>query len=277
MIENISSVSISLFKMSDSDSDYIDVHEEAKSSDEDECVDSQDNNPRKPGVRGRDILWVELSRYADKASYEQSGFYEDIKTCFTLRKGRESEFSDSEHYTCKYARKRGFFACPLQYKIHFLSTSEEVVVLSNTRCHVHKEDLEYQRDGPNIHWTQQQTEIVMTGVKNEASAKVIKRNLQESNLFASGNFPTTSQLNAKIAYCRSIIRRTIEIFDTHQLREKIQEHLEIPDDELDSYIVYHHVDDENPNEDPHFCIIWTSKKLTARISSDLVQDDTTYI
>ena len=107
------------------------------------------------------------------------------------------------------------------------STSEEVVVLSNTRCHVHKEDLEYQRDGPNIHWTQQQTKIVMTGVKNEASAKVIKRNLQESNLFASGNFPTTSQPNAKIAYCRSIIRRTIEIFDTHQLchwLRNLQEH-----------------------------------------------------
>ena len=52
--------------------------------------------------------------------------------------------------------------------------------------------------------------------------------------------------------------------------------MEIPEDELESYIVYHHVDDENPNEDPHFCIIWTSKKLTARISSDLVQDDATY-
>ena len=116
----------------------------------------------------------------------------------------------------------------------------------------------------------------MTGVKNEASAKVIKRNLQDSNLFVDSNFPTTSQLNAKIAYCRSIIRRSIEIFDTHQLRQKIAEKLDIPSDEKESYIAYHHVDDEDESGDPHFCIIWTSRRLSARIAEEFTQDDATY-
>ena len=67
-------------------------------------------------------------------------------------------------------------------------------MLSNTSCRVHKENLEYHKDGQNFHWTAQQTVIVMTGVKKEASSKVIKRNLQDSNLFPPEQFPTTSQL-----------------------------------------------------------------------------------
>jgi len=262
--------------MSDSDSDYIDIHENDKDS---ESSDSEKDTalPEKSSKgRGKDIQWIEIARYASKSSYEDSGYFHDIKKYFTMRKGRESEFSDTEHFTCKFSRKRGFLVCPLQYKIHFLSTSEEVVVMTNTKSHVLKENSEYVKEGPNFHWTSQQTDIVMTGVKNEASAKVIKRNLQDSSLFVDSNFPTTSQLNAKIAYCRSIIRRSIEIFDTHQLRQKIAEKLDIPSDEKESYIAYHHVDDEDESGDPHFCIIWTSRRLSASIAEDFTQDDATY-
>ena len=64
--------------------------------------------------------------------------------------------------------------------------------------------------------------------------------------------------------------------DTHQLREKIGEKLGVPVDETESYIAYHHVDDEDSDVDPNFSIIWTSKKLLARIGDELNQDDATY-
>ena len=85
-------------------------------------------------------------------------------------------------------------------------------------------------------------------------------------MFSEEIFPSASQINAKIAYCRSVLRKTIEIFDTHQMREKVAEKLEVPENDIESYIAYHHIDDEDDSKDPHFCIIWMSKKL----------DDATY-
>ena len=72
------------------------------------------------------------------------------------------------------------------------------------------------------------------------------------------------------------MRKSIDIFDTHQLREKIAEKLEVPVEDTASYIAYHHIDDEEEMREPHFCIIWTSKKLLARIGEELTQDDATY-
>ena len=261
--------------MSDSDDDYIDIGEV------DDIVDDVEGNesevPEKNGIgRGKDIEWVEIARFKDKAAFETSHYFLDIKKYFTLRQGRESWYSDSEHYTCKFARKRSFVKCPLQYKVHFMTTSEEVMLQSNTRSHIHQEVTNYDTIGPNRHWTIEQTEIVMNTLRNDGSAKTIERNLRDANVFSEENFPTQVQLNTKIQHCRSIIRKTIQIFDTHQLRQKIEEKLGVPTDDTESYIAYNHVDDENEVEDPHFSIIWTSNKLIARISDDMTQDDATY-
>ena len=59
-------------------------------------------------------------------------------------------------------------------------------------------------------------------------------------------------------------------------KPKIAKKLEVPDDDTESYIVYHHIDDEQELKEPQFCIIWTSKKLSARIGGELTQDDATY-
>ena len=261
--------------MSDSDDDYIDIGEV------DDIVDDVEGNesevPEKNGIgRGKDIEWVEIARFKDKAAFETSHYFLDIKKYFTLRQGRESWYSDSEHYTCKFARKRSFVKCPLQYKVHFMTTSEEVMLQSNTRSRIHQEVTNYDTIGPNRHWTIEQTEIVMNTLRNDGSAKTIERNLRDANVFSEENFPTQVQLNTKIQHCRSIIRKTIQIFDTHQLRQKIEEKLGVPTDDTESYIAYNHVDDENEVEDPHFSIIWTSNKLIARISDDMTQDDATY-
>lgn len=260
--------------MSDNDSDYVDVGENVLLDDRNENVEIV---PRTGGKgRGRDIDWFEVEKYNDKAGFENSAFFLDIKKNFTLRRNKETEYSDSEHYTCKYARKRGYMICPLQYKVHYLTTSTEIRVMSNGMSHVHQDDTSYATTGPNLTWSRKQTDIVMDALKYDGSAKSVTRALKDANVFSDGNFPSASQINAKIAYCRSVLRKSIEIFDTHQLREKIAEKLEVPDDDTESYIAYYHIDDEGEVKDPHFCIIWTSKKLLARIGEELTQDDATY-
>ena len=262
--------------MSDSDSDYFDIGESDDVRDDDDIERVEPAADRSGKGRGKDIEWLEVARYTGKVTYENSAFYLDIKKNFTMRKSRETDFSDNEHFTCKYSRKRGFKVCPLQYKVDFLTTSNDIIVMSNTRCHVHQEDTDYATNGPNLHWTQQQTAIVMEALKHDGTAKTVTRQLKDGNVFSEGNFPSASQINAKIAYCKSVLRKTIEIFDTHQMREKVAENLEVPQNDIESYIAYHHIDDEDDAKDPHFCIIWTSKKLYSRIHEDFTQDDATY-
>ena len=57
-----------------------------------------------------------MARFNDKAENENFVFYLDIRKYFTPLK------------------------CPIQYKVHFLTTSDEVLVEGNTRHHIHKED-----------------------------------------------------------------------------------------------------------------------------------------
>ena len=116
----------------------------------------------------------------------------------------------------------------------------------------------------------------MMVVKNEAAPKVIFRNLQDANVFPEGKFPERSQLNVKIRHCRNIIRRTVQILDTHELRQMVQQKLTIPEDELESYIAFEEILDEEDDQEPKFNIIWTSKKLLARVGNQMTQDDATY-
>ena len=84
------------------------------------------------------------------------------------------------------------------------------------------------------------------------------------------------EFNINIAHVRKQLHGSSQIFDTHQLREKIHEFSEIPDDDLKGYIVCSEVHYEDEDADPRFNIIWTSKKLMNRISDDFIQDDATY-
>ena len=61
------------------------------------------------------------------------------------------------------------------------------------------EDTEYSNAEPNLVWNVAQTDIVMQGVKNEASTKAIMRNLKDGNVFAEGKFPTRSSSLLKFA------------------------------------------------------------------------------
>jgi hypothetical protein len=258
----------------DSDSDYIDIAEEPLA---DEDVTEEEGTRRTGRGRGKDIDWIEIARFANNAEYKESEYYKDIEKNFTMRKARETFYADTEHFTCKFARKRNYLKCPIEYKICFMTTLEEVVVTTNCRTHVHKIDDEYQNTGPNLVWTEAQTNIVMRLCKIESSTnRTILRVLQDENAFPEGKLPTSRQLTVKVRHCRSIIRRNVQIFDTHELREKISENNQVPVEDTEGYIAHSEVHDEEDDVEPRFLIIWTSRKLKARINQSLTQDDATY-
>ena len=119
--------------------------------------------------------------------------------------------------------------------------------------------------------------MIVQGVTNEAKPKVIRRNMENANLFSDGRVRTSLELSNKIAHVRKQVHGVNQIFDTHLLREKIAEHSEVPeDDDTKAYIAASQIEDEDENEEPRFNIVWTSNKLMKRISNDLVQDDATY-
>ena len=81
--------------MSDSDSDYFDIGENDGTMVDDDIDDVEPAPGRLGKGRGKDIEWVEVARYTGKSTYENSAFFLDIKKNFTMRRGRETDF------TCK--------------------------------------------------------------------------------------------------------------------------------------------------------------------------------
>jgi hypothetical protein len=269
--------------MSDSDSDYCDVgvddfEETSNIVDNIENVRKKKTNENGKNVRGKDIKWLTVKTFENVSEYENSDLFKEIKTNFTLQRSRDPDYADTETFICKFSRKVGYLPCPLKYKIDFLSNCDDVLATSNDILgkHIHDIDPDHANSGQTFRWTSAQTEMIMQGVLNEASPTVILRNLENAQLLEDGNCPSKQQLNNKIQHCRHTLNKTKQIFTTHDLREKIKEKLEVPEDDTDAYIAFHEVLDENEDEEPRFTIIWTSKRLLERTSSQLTQDDATY-
>ena len=53
-----------------------------------------------------------------------------------------------------------------------------------------------------------------------------------------GKTPTVQQLNKKNAHVKVLHNRTEQIFTTHDLRLKIEENIDLPDDEKDAYLAF---------------------------------------
>ena len=111
----------------DSDSDdYCDIAEEVI---EDDIVDThQEPVNNNNGHRGADIEWLEMARFETSEMYKDSEYFKDTEDFFTMRRARETFHADTEHFTCKYSRKKGFVKFAKEYKIFYFTTSEEVAV-----------------------------------------------------------------------------------------------------------------------------------------------------
>ena len=86
------------------------------------------------------------------------------------------------------------------------------------------------------------------------TAKVIMCNLRQANIFDGRPEPSMIQLYNKIANVKRVVYKTRDIFTTHDLRQKIAQHLDVPESELEAFIPFSEVlDDEE--EDPRFTVI----------------------
>ena len=83
-------------------------------------------------------------------------------------------------------------------------------------------------------------------------------------------------MNNKIAHIRISLNKSQQIFTTHDLREKIKEHLDITEDDNTAYIADYEVIDDDETKEPRFTVICTSRRMLARTSNNMTQDDATY-
>ena len=66
--------------MSDSDDDYIDIGEVEVENDVEESESGVQE--KSSNGRGKDIEWIEMARFKDKAAYETSLYFLDIRGVF---------------------------------------------------------------------------------------------------------------------------------------------------------------------------------------------------
>ena len=85
------------------------------------------------------------------------------------------------------------------------------------------------------------------------------------------------QLYNKITSVKKVLNKTRDILTTHDLRQMVGQHLDVPQSDLEAQIPFFEVLDEEDDEEPRFTVIITAKKLMDRLDSDRVlQVDATY-
>ena len=88
----------------------------------------------------------------------------------------------------------------------------------------HIRDADYIDKSVGHRWSRQATDIIVTGIKNGAVPKVIQRNLREAYVFTDSAEPSIFQLNNKIAYLKRSLKLNEHIHNTHEIRQKIDNH-----------------------------------------------------
>ena len=198
--------------VSDSDDDYCDVDAVDATTAEEPINVSEVPVKNANAVRGKDIVWVEYKLFESSKEFNESELHTELKKTFTMKTAREVDYADTENLSCKYARRKGFIPCPLKYKVNFLSHSDSVMVESNAvhPRHINEEDSEYVLSSVMFRWSVEQTNTIVQGVRNEAKPKVIRRNMEDANLFSDGRIPTSLQLNNKIRHVRKLLHGPVK-------------------------------------------------------------------
>ena len=265
--------------MSDSDSDYEEVREENNDGGGMNTNTGRTKskvNSNGVNVRGKDIEWIEVERFATAKDFKESQKKRKLDKEFTRRKARSFEYGDVEDYVCKFERKVGYLGCPVKYKVTYTSTSSSVTVECNmtNETHNHEKDLEHGDNGNYFRWTTEQTEIIKLNIHNKPLE--ILRCLEEANAFGAQK-PTKQQLYNKTANLKKLAYPYQNILNTHDLRQRVSANLKVPEDDVEGYVVYSNIDDENEDEEPRFTIIFSTNKNLDKLRSERVlQTDATY-
>ena len=264
---------------SDNDSDYSDAEEVEKVEGENFVSRDIQVNADGANVRGKDVNWVEVYRFESAKEFHDSEIGKKIVAEFTVRKDREFNYADVKIYHCKFSRRVGFKPCPWIFKVSYLTHSSNVVVETNDGLehHVHEVDEEYEQNpGAVFKWTDEMTKILEESEKNHNKPNYTLRLLNQANVFISRK-PTKIQLYNKCAAIRKKLNPSINIVNTHQMRQKISQVVDAPVSDDEGFVPYWEIDDENDDKEPRFCVIFATKKSQAKLSSiDFLQTDATY-
>ena len=126
-------------------------------------------------------------------------------------------------------------------------------------------------------WTKAATETILTGIKNIAWPKVILRNLRDNRCFINCPEPTPQQLSNKITYMKKVNGLTEGMENTHEMPQKIEQHNTEPDNDLQAYIPYSKIHDEDKDEETKFVVILATKCILSFLNQgDTLHIDTTY-
>ena len=116
-----------------------------------------------------------------------------------------------------------------------MATATEVSVECNIKekTHDHQRDDDFGIDGKLFRWTDEQ-EKESKSLKNHVKAAQIERRLNEKNLFHAQK-ATKQQLYNRIANTKKKIFKHQSIVNTHDLRQRVSEHLQVPEEDVQGY------------------------------------------
>ena len=246
--------------------------------------DTEEQNYDQPGeenirhgrrYRGKDLDWRLKTTFENVDDYKNSNIFQDLNENFTLRKRMELNHGDVENYICRFSRRVGFSKCFREIRVIFPSDTIEVQI-QEYQNHVHEESSI--KSSKVYRWSALANKIIETGIKNGAMPKVILRNLRDQDAFGQGEEPSLNCLYNKVASMKKILKLSEKIENTHQLRIKIKDYEEIPDDKDEGFVSYSKIDDDVTDpENTRLLVIFTTRNLIERMSkSDNIHVDATY-
>lgn len=157
----------------------------------------------------------------------------------------------------------------------FLSHNTEVTVeaVENTE-HVHEKDDDYDKTNSKYYkWSEEMTDLCEKNL--EKKPKVILRILKDSGV-VTGRMPTRMEIYNKMAALKKK-HASEKVTNTQQLREKVAEYLGEPASDVEAFVPYYSIEDEDESKEPRFVIVLATKKNINKLKSNRVlQTDATY-
>ena len=182
-------------------------------------------------IRGKNMFWTKKIRFNNPREYEASNIIQELNEGYTRKRISEFEYGTVYNYVCN----TGYLPCRKEIRIIFPSDSFEVLV-EEANSHEHAEDPDYTGGQSTVYrWSKVATDIIVIGVKNGLRPKVMLRNMRDRNCFANYREPTMIQLYNKITNIKKVLKLTDNLANTHQLRQKLQQHSEVPDNDIEAY------------------------------------------
>ena len=122
------------------------------------------------------------------------------------------------------------------------------------------------------HWINRQTykqtdchldQDMFEGTFADAFAKKFHSSYEDAGCFETCSRPTMEQLYNKIHAVKKLLDKNPILIDTFQMRQMIEQHLEVPEDPHEAYIPFHEIQDED-GQNLRFNIIFSSSNCLSR-------------